>query len=446
MVWHLAAIKRHNCTMANEHNCSYPNSWYVASSPLLQLQVAACGELEYDVCVIGAGYTGLSCALHLAKTGKSVTVLEAQRVGWGASGRNGGHVGTGQRADQHSLEKWYGKPVAKELWRLGLEAVDLVSDLIKENDIECELGQTNIHFAAKKSHVGDLRDEVDYLRTEYDYSLISGVESSSLGELTSGVGFHYGVVDQGARHLHPLKYCIGLAKAVMKAGASVFEESRVKDIAIKRDHAIVTTDNASIKAQKVVLACNGYLENLFRPIASNIMPINNFIVATEPLDEATATRINPLNASLSDSLFVINYWKLSADRRLIFGGGETYSDKFPDSITEFVRPKLLAIYPELSHTKLDFGWGGTLAITRNRMPDLGVHKGLVYYAQGFSGHGIPTATMAGKLVAAAIDVGSDDFDLMAGLKTLAFPGGPLLRRPSLVAGMLFYSLRDRIGR
>ena len=413
---------------------------------MLAEQPSASSDLAYDVCVVGGGYAGLSCALHLAKSGKSVAVLEAERVGWGASGRNGGHVGTGQRADQHSLEKWYGKATATELWRLGLEAVDLVSNLVEENGIDCELGRTNIHFAAKKSHANKLRDEVDHLRAAYNYDQISGVESPSLEELTSGVGFHYGVVDHGARHLHPLKYCLGLAKAVMTAGASLFEKSRVKDIDIKRDHAVVSTDNAIIKAQKVVLACNGYLGKLFPPIASNIMPINNFIVATEPLDEATANRINPLNASLSDSLFVINYWKLSEDRRLIFGGGETYSDKFPESITDFVRPKLLAIYPELSNVRLAYGWGGTLAITRNRMPDLGVHEGLVYYAQGFSGHGIPTATMAGKLIATAIDAGCDDFDLMSGLKTLKFPGGPLLRRPSLVAGMLFYSLRDRLGR
>ena len=413
---------------------------------MLAEQPPARGDLDYDVCVVGGGYAGLSCALHLAKSGKSVAVVEAERVGWGASGRNGGHVGTGQRADQHSLEKWYGKATAKALWRLGLEAVDLASDLVEENGIDCELGRTNIHFAAKKSHVDELRDEVDHLRTEYNYDQISGVESSSLEALTSGVGFHYGVVDHGARHLHPLKYCLGLAEVVMATGAMVFEKSRVKSIDIKRDHAVVSTDKAMIKAQKVVLACNGYLGNLFPPIASNIMPINNFIVATEPLDEATADRINPLNASLSDSLFVINYWKLSEDRRLIFGGGETYSDKFPASITDFVRPKLLAIYPELSDVQLDYGWGGTLAITRNRMPDLGVHKGMVYYAQGFSGHGVPTATMAGKLIADAIDAGSDDFDLLSDLRTLKFPGGPILRRPSLIAGMLFYSLRDRLGR
>ena len=445
MVWQLDPIKMHNCTMSKPMN-SYPDSWYIASSPMLAEQPPASGDLAYDICVVGGGYAGLSCALHLAKCGKSVAVLEAERVGWGASGRNGGHVGTGQSADQHSLEKWYGKATAKELWRLGLEAVDLVSNLVEENGIDCELGRTNIHFAAKKSHADELRDEVDHLRAAYNYDQISGVESPSLEELTSGVGFHYGVVDHGARHLHPLKYCLGLAKAVMTEGDSLFEKSRVKDIDIKRDHAVVSTDNAIIKAQKVVLACNGYLGKLFPPIASNIMPINNFIVATEPLDEATANRINPLNASLSDSLFVINYWKLSEDRRLIFGGGETYSDKFPESITDFVRPKLLAIYPELSNVRLAYGWGGTLAITRNRMPDLGVHKGVVYYAQGFSGHGIPTATMAGKLIATAIDAGCDDFDLMSGLKTLKFPGGPLLRRPSLVAGMLFYSLRDRLSR
>ena len=230
------------------------------------------------------------------------------------------------------------------------------------------------------------------------------------------------------------------------AGVTIFEHSKVTMLAQTEGGVDITTDGGRINAQKVVIACNGYLDTLFAPIAGNIMPINNFIVATEPLDQDVAARLNPLNASLSDSLFVINYWKLSRDRRLIFGGGETYSDQFPDSITDFVRPKLLAIYPELSTTKLDFGWGGTLAITRNRMPDLGVHNGAVFYAQGFSGHGVPTATMAGKLIALAINGGHEDFDLMAGLKTRKFPGGPLLRRPSLIASMLFYSLRDRLGR
>ena len=424
----------------------YPNSWYRASAELLPQQSSLQGDVLADVCVIGAGYTGLSAALHLAKAGKRVVILEAARVGWGASGRNGGHVGTGQRADQFALEKWYGKETAKELWRLGLEAVDLVESLIKDHGIDCELGRGNIHYAAKSSHIGELREEIEHLETAYDYHQLRGVEKADLGPLGSAQGFHYAMIDEGARHLHPLKYCLGLARAAMAAGVTIYEQSKATGLQVQGDGAVVQTSSGAIRADRVVLACNGYLEKLYSPIASNIMPINNFIVATEPLSEEMARQINPLNASLSDSLFVINYWKLSEDRRLIFGGGETYSDKFPSSITDFVRPHLLGVYPELADTRLDFGWGGTLAITRNRMPDMGVNQGVVYYAQGFSGHGVPTATMAGKLMARSILDSCEDFDLMASLKTASFPGGPLLRRPSLVAGMLFYSLLDKLGR
>lgn len=424
----------------------YPNSWYRASAELLPQQSSLQGDVLADVCVIGAGYTGLSAALHLAKAGKRVVILEAARVGWGASGRNGGHVGTGQRADQFALEKWYGKETAKELWRLGLEAVDLVESLIKDHGIDCELGRGNIHYAAKSSHIGELREEIEHLETAYDYHQLRGVEKADLGSLGSAQGFHYAMIDEGARHLHPLKYCLGLARAAMAAGVTIYEQSKATGLQVQGDGAVVQTSSGAIRADRVVLACNGYLEKLYSPIASNIMPINNFIVATEPLSEEMARQINPLNASLSDSLFVINYWKLSEDRRLIFGGGETYSDKFPSSITDFVRPHLLGVYPELADTRLDFGWGGTLAITRNRMPDMGINQGVVYYAQGFSGHGVPTATMAGKLMARSILDSCEDFDLVAGLKTASFPGGPLLRRPSLVAGMLFYSLLDKLGR
>ena len=424
----------------------YPDSWYRASAELLPEQSSLQGDVLADVCVIGAGYTGLSAALHLAKAGKQVVILEASRVGWGASGRNGGHVGTGQRADQFALEKWYGKETAKELWRLGLEAVDLVESLVEDHSIDCELGRGNIHYAAKPAHVGELREEIEHLETAYDYHELRGVEKADLCSLSSAQGFHYAMVDEGARHLHPLKYCLGLARAAMAADVTIYEQSKATQLKVEGGGAVVQTSSGSIRADRVVLACNGYLEKLYPPITSNIMPINNFIVATEPLSEEMARQLNPLNASLSDSLFVINYWKLSEDRRLIFGGGETYSDKFPSSITDFVRPHLLGVYPELADTRLEFGWGGTLAITLNRMPDMGVKQGVVYYAQGFSGHGVPTATMAGKLMAQSIVDSCEDFDLMTGLKTISFPGGPLLRRPSLVAGMLFYSLLDKLGR
>lgn len=424
----------------------YPDSWYRASTELLPTYHSLHGTVQTDVCVIGAGYTGLSAALHLAKSGKRVVVLDAARVGWGASGRNGGHVGTGQRADQFALEKWYGKSTAKTLWQLSLDAVALVESLVEEHAIDCEFGRGNIHFAAKPSHVRDLQNEMEHLAATYDYHQLRGVEKSALESLGSARGFHYALVDDGARHLHPLKYCLGLARAAAAVGAVIYEQTKATQITVNTGGVAIATPSGLVQADKVVLACNGYLDNLYPPIASHIMPINNFIVATERLSDDMAARINPLDASLSDSLFVINYWKLSADRRLIFGGGETYSDQFPTNIKDFVRPQLLRIYPELADTRLDFGWGGTLAITRNRMPDIGVKQGAIYYAQGFSGHGVPTATMAGKLIALAMTKGSEEFDLMQNLKTLKFPGGRWLRRPSLVAGMLFYSLLDKFGR
>ena len=204
MVWHLHTRKGHNRQMQSSFH-GYPDSWYTASSQIPPERESLNGEATADVCVIGAGYTGLSAALHLKELGHSVIVLEAERVGWGASGRNGGHVGTGQRADQLSLEAWFGQSAAQELWRLGLEAVELVTDLVVKHQIECEFGEANIHFAAKRSHVDELKEEIEHLQTRYNYSNIEGVDKHSLHTVTSGVGFHYAAIDRGAKHLHPLK-------------------------------------------------------------------------------------------------------------------------------------------------------------------------------------------------------------------------------------------------
>ena len=233
----------------------YPNSWYRDSAELLPEQISLQEDVTADVCVIGAGYTGLSTAVHLAKAGKRVVILEAARVGWGASGRNGGHVGTGQRADQFALENWYGKETAKELWRLGLEAVELVESLIKRNNIDCELGKGNIHYAAKPAHATELREEIEHLAAVYEYTQLRGVEKADLASLGSAQGFHYAMVDKGARHLHPLKYCLGLSRAAMAAGAAIYEHSKVIRLKIQGDGAIVQTTAGSIRAGRVVLAC-----------------------------------------------------------------------------------------------------------------------------------------------------------------------------------------------
>ena len=425
-------------------NQPHVESWYAASANQQLDFPALQGEVATDVCIIGGGYTGLSTAIHLRQLGYSVTVLEANRVGWGASGRNGGHVGTGQRAEQEQLEKWVGLDQAKALWQLGLEAVDTVSQLIGQYNINCEFKRGNLHVASKAKETADLQAEVDHLQQVYDYQQVRYVDKNELTQMTCGQGFHGGTVDTGARHLHPLNYALGLASAASDLGAQIYEGSRVLSYA-EGSQIRVRTDRGEVRARFLVLACNGYLEKLEPRNAARIMPINNYMLATEPLPEELARRLIRDDTSMSDSLFVINYWKLSADNRLLFGGGESYTRRFPADIRTFVRKYMLRIYPELAGTPIDYGWGGTLAITMNRMPDFGRLSANVFYAQGFSGHGVPTATMAGKLLAEVISGTAERFDVMATVPSPTFPGGTLLRWPGQVAGMLFYSLRDRLG-
>jgi gamma-glutamylputrescine oxidase len=248
----------------------------------------------------------------------------------------------------------------------------------------------------------------------------------------------------GCRHLHPLNYALGLARAALALGATIHEGSRVLSYD-EGSRVLVRTNRGEVRARYLVVACNGYLEKLEPRAAGRIMPINNYMLATEPLAEELARRLIRDDTSMSDSRFVINYWKLSADNRLLFGGGESYSRRFPADIKGFVRKYMLRIYPELADTRIDYGWGGTLAITLKRMPDFGRLSANTFYAHGYSGHGVPTATLAGKLLAEVISGTAERFDVMAGVPASQFPGGTMLRWPGLVAGMLFYSLRDRIG-
>ncbi len=425
-------------------NSSHVESWYAASTNLELDFPPLRGETSADVCIIGGGYTGLSSAIHLRKQGYSVVLLEANKIGWGASGRNGGHVGTGQRSDQETLEDMVGLDHAKALWQLGLEAVDTVCSLIDEFNIDCELKTGNLHVASKAKEEPWLREEAEHLTKVYGYDKISYIPSSELGELTSGQGFHGGILDEGSRHLHPLNYALGLAKAADQLGAQLHEGSRVLSYQ-EGQQVTVNTDAGTVKAKYLVLGCNGYLEKLEPRTAGRIMPINNYMLATEPLPEEVARRLIRDDSSMSDSLFVIDYWKLSADNRLLFGGGESYTRKFPADIGQFVRKYMLRVYPELADTRIDYGWGGTLAITMNRMPDFGRLSSKVFYAHGYSGHGVPIATLAGKLLAEVVSGSAERFDIMASVPSKTFPGGTLLRFPGLVAGMLFYSLKDKLG-
>ena len=422
----------------------HTDSYYAASANPAPLHPVLEGSVEADICIIGAGYTGLSSALHLAERGYKVVVLEAERVGWGASGRNGGHVGVGQRRGQEDLEKMLGLDTAKQLWDMSVEAVQLVEDLINRHNIQCDLKRGIMHLAAKRSHNEHLEQETELLRERYGYDQMTYIGESEARALVGSERYFGAQVDAGSLHLHPLNFALGLADAAAAAGVEFYENSRVTRYQ-GGSPCIVETAKGRVKAKNVVLACNGYLGNLEPRMAGKIMPINNFVLATEPLSDELAKELIANDFALQDTLFVIDYWKLSGDNRLIFGGGENYSSRFPQDIRSFVRKFMLQVYPQLANTRLDYGWGGTLAITLNRMPHLGRLEPNVFYSQGYSGHGVPTATFAGKLIAEVVAGTEERFDILAQIPTPSFPGGTLLRWPGLVAGMLYYSLKDKLG-
>ncbi|MDG1312221.1 MAG: FAD-binding oxidoreductase [Porticoccaceae bacterium] len=421
-----------------ENNVS---SYYQASTNKTLAFPVLEGEHVADICIVGAGYTGLSSALHLVEKGYSVIVVEAETVAFGASGRNGGHVGIGQRQDQYYLEDKFGHEIASTLWSMGLEAVDTVKGLIERHRIKCDLKHGGVHFAHKAKYCVDMEEEVAFLHDRYGYDQLEYIPKNRLSEVIGSEAYHGAVLDTASKHIHPLNFALGLAEAAAKAGVQIYENSRVTSYA--GSPVVIKTSQGRVTATELILACNGYIERLEPKINGYIMPINNFVLATEPLSDEQAREIIPMDTAMADSRFVINYWKLSGDNRLVFGGGENYRRGFPLDIKRFVQRYMLEVYPQLTNTRIDHGWGGTLAITLNRLPHFGRLQENIWYMQGYSGHGVPTATFAGKLVAEAISGKLERFDLISGLPTTKFPGGTLLRWPGMVAGMLYYALRDR---
>jgi gamma-glutamylputrescine oxidase len=428
----------------NDELGHYPDSYYAATANQKFDFPSQSGDEEADVCIIGAGFSGLSAALHLAKKGLNVCVVEAHRVGWGASGRNGGQLGVGQRAEQDELEEMVGKQDARKLWDLSLESVELCKQLIKEHNIECDLTPGILHVDHKPKYVKDSQEYVEKLHSEYDYQdHIRFIDKNEVRDMVGSQAYHGGSLYTQSAHLHPLNYALGLAKAASEAGATIYERSEVLSYT-KSDPAVVTLTQGSIKAKFVLLACNGYLDDLDKKVASKIMPINNYIAATEPLSDTQAQALIRDNVAVADSKFVINYFRLSADNRMLFGGGESYRFKFPDNIKQFVSKPMLEIYPQLKGVKLDYGWGGTLGITVNRMPYFDKLAPNVLCAVGYSGHGVGMATLGGKLMAEVIEGTLSRFDMMADIKSPSFPGGTLLRWPGLVMAMTYYSIRDKL--
>ena len=428
----------------NDQRGQYPQSWYAATADVLETQPRLTESLSCDVCIVGGGFTGLSAALTLALAGIDVVLLDAHRIGWGASGRNGGQLGSGQRVDQDELEKKYGSDQAHALWELAQVSKQNVHDLIKQYRINCDYQPGIMHVDHKRRFTRETAEYVEKLNSEYGYDQISFVDRDALRQRLASESYYSGSVDTGAGHLHPLKLAMGIARAALKQGVRIFETTEVSKYFETSDQVIVKTKQGDIKARQLLLACNGYLGQLSDEVAESVMPINNYIIATEKLEPSLAASLIRDNMAVADSKFVVNYFRLSADNRLLFGGRESYGYRFPADIKSFVRSAMINVYPQLSDTSIDYGWGGTLAITMNRMPHIRQLSKNVMSSSGYSGHGVGMATLAGKLCAEALTGKLDSFNVMAELDHTKFPGGALLRSPLLKLGMMYYSLRDRL--
>ena len=432
-----------NLLYSNDTQGNYPQSWYSATAEPLNAFPNLKGSKKYDICIVGAGYTGLSSALHLSSLGYSVAVLDAHRVGFGASGRNGGQLGAGQRVNQDELVRKIGEYNADKMWHLANDAVSTVKEIIKKNNIDCHIkpGIATLGFNSKE--VKELHNYAEYLKKRYSYTGLELLSQEDCNTLCCSKKYTGGILDMNAAHLHPLRFIFGLAKAAIQAGTDIFEQSEVIKLVPGKVNRIVTK-LGEIQSEFVVLGCNGYLGNLEQKVAAKVMPINNFIIATEPLGERTE-EVLTRDIAVADTKFVVNYFRLSKDKRLLFGGGENYSYKFPKNITSTVLKPMLEIFPQLSNIKIDYAWGGTLGITRQRMPYFCRVTDTILSVSGFSGHGVGTATHAGKLISMAINGQQDGFNTMASIPIKSFPGGARYKTPLLVLAMSWYALRDKIG-
>ena len=369
----------------------FEKSWYYATATEIAPFPRLEASMTADVCIVGGGYTGLSAAIELAEAGMSVVLLESYRVGAGASGRNGGVLGSGQRKDQDVLEEWLGEDDARRMWQIACDANQLVRDRIARFNIDCHLKDGELTVAHRARYESELWDYAEHLEKRYHYPHLTAVSRDEVREMLGIDSYFGGYVDRQAGHIHPLNLAIGLARAADESGAMIFEHSAATAYKQVPEGVIVNTDAGEVRARYLIIACNGYLDGFEKIVDRYQMPINNFVLATEPLGSDLARSINRDDLAVVDTRFVVNYFHNSPDHRLIFGGGENYSSKYPHDIKAFVRKRMLEVYPDLKDVRIDYGWGGTLAITMRRMPHFGRKGESVYWAQGYSGHGIAMA-------------------------------------------------------
>ncbi len=428
---------------AKFENPGHVKSWYAATAHEQQPRPALVGETDADVCIIGAGFTGISAALELSERGFKVVVLEAERVGFGASGRNGGQIVNGYSRDLDTIRKSYGEDKAAALGAMSLEGGDIIRERIAKYAIDCDLRHGGFFAAFTDKQVR----EMDRVRTDWARRGHDGLEMVSKSEVAKYVKsdrYAGGMIDRHGGHIHPLNLVQGEAKAAEDLGARIYEMSRAVEVGTG-PNPFVATAEGRVHARYVLVCGNAYLGKLLPAIGGRIMPVSSQVMATEPLPKSQIEAMLPADYCVEDANYVLDYYRRTSDNRLLYGGGIGYGGQDPKDLTRVILPNMLKTFPELKGIKIDYAWSGNFALTLTRVPHIGKLSDTVIFSHGDSGHGVTTTHLLGKVLGEAVAGHAERFDVWSSLPNFPFPGGRMLRVPLTAIGAWWYGLRDKLG-
>jgi gamma-glutamylputrescine oxidase len=431
-------------TFATNGETKHTGSYYAASANPSPERPALLGDHEVDICVVGAGYSGLSTALHLAEKGYKVAIIEGARVGWGASGRNGGQVVNGLNASLQTIKGRYGQDTASFVASLVQEGGNIIRERVATYGIECDLKPGNIFTGLTSAHMRELEAR-RALWASYGIHNQDMLDKAQLRKHIGSDSYVGGMIDHTGGHMHPLNLALGEAAAFESLGGVIYEQSPVVSTDTQAAMPVVRTARGSMTCKTLVLCGNAYLGHVVPALTARVMPVSTQMMATEVLGEARANALLPTDACVEDVRYILDYFRLTADKRLIFGGGTVYGGTDPADVVAKLRPAMERVYPGLKGVKIDFAWSGNFALSFSRVPQMGRLGNNTYFAHGYSGHGVTGSHTFGKILAQAIDGDRSRFDVFAKLPWIPFPGGRMLRVPYSMIGSWYYALRDRLG-
>lgn len=423
---------------------AHTTSYYAASANRQSLRPELIGAHEVDICIVGAGYSGLSAGLHLAEKGYRVAIIEGARIGWGASGRNGGQIVNGLNASLQTIERRYNKDTATFVASLVMEGGDIIRERVATYGINCDLKATNLFTAYTDAHMRELEERLA-LWQGYGITTQEMIGKDKIRDYVGTDAYTGGMIDHAGGHMHPLNLALGEADAFETKGGTIYEMSFVTHVDYEAPRPVVKTAKGQITCNKVVLCGNAYLGHVVKKLTPRVMPVSTQVMATEPLPEDVAARLLPTDTCVEDIRYILDYFRLSADKRLLFGGGTVYGGSDPRDIEGKLRKNLKKVFPELANVKVDYAWSGNFALSFSRVPQLGRLNDNTYFAHGYSGHGVTGSHTFGRILSEAIDGDMTRFDVFENVPWLPFPGGRMFRVPYSVMGSWYYMFKDRFG-